>query len=119
MAGLAIFSASALSVLMTAGSIARLGGSGMSDVPRDGVIVEWVQLLQGNKLDDDKYNKIVVRLRTSSTLYDGPYTVCIETNRGSSCQTATVTTSGYTFTFNVGGGTQESTVYVRVYVAAS
>jgi hypothetical protein len=116
--GLALLSASALSVLMTSGPVAQLGGSGMSEVPRDGVIVEEVRLLQGNQLDRDNYNKIEVSLRTSSSIYNGPYTVCIETNRGNFCETTYVTTTGTTVTFNVGGGGQEATVEVRVHAAA-
>jgi hypothetical protein len=116
--GLALLSASALSVLMTSGPVAQLGGSGMSEVPRDGVIVEEVRLLQGNQLDRDRYNKIEVSLRTSSSIYNGPYTVCIETNRGNFCATNTVTTTGRTFTFYVTSGIQEPTVSVRVYAAA-
>jgi len=121
--GLALLSASALSVLMTSGPVAQLGGSGMSEVPRDGVIVEEVRLLQGNQLDRDSYNKIQVSLRTSSSIYNGPYTVCIETNRTHFCETTYVTTTGTTVTFTVGGGGggggQEATVEVRVHAAAS
>jgi hypothetical protein len=117
--GIVLLSASAYSVLMSAGSVAQLGGSGQTDVPRDGVIVESVSLLQGNRLDSNRYNNIEARLRTSSPAYDGSYTVCIETNtRGSYCQTATVTTTGATVTFKVTGGTQEPTVSVRVYALA-
>ena len=115
--GLALLSASALSVLMTSGPVAQLGGSGMSEVPRDGVIVERVRLLQETSLASNSYNRIEVRLRTSSSIYDGPYTVCIETNRGNFCETTYVTTTR-TVTFNVGGGGQEATVEVRVHAAA-
>jgi hypothetical protein len=116
--GLALLSASALSVLMTSGPVAQLGGSGMSEVPRDGVIVERVRLLQETSLASNSYNRIEVRLRTSSSIYNGPYTVCIETNRGNFCATNTVTTTGRTFTFYVTSGIQEPTVSVRVYAAA-
>jgi hypothetical protein len=120
LAGIVLLSASAFSVLIGVGSVAQLGGSGQVDVPRDGVIVERVRLLQGNRLDRNEYNNIEVRLRTTSSAYDGPYTVCIETNtRGSYCQTATVTTTAATVTFLITGGTQEPTVSVRVYAAAS
>jgi hypothetical protein len=119
LAGIVLLSASAFSVLIGVGSVAQLGGSGQVDVPRDGVIVERVRLLQGNRLDRDRYDNIEVRLRTTSSAYDGPYTVCIETNtRGSYCQTATVRTTAATVTFLVTGGTQEPTVSVRVYAAA-
>jgi hypothetical protein len=120
LAGIVLLSASVYSVLIGVGSVARLGGSGQVDVPKDGVIVERVRLLQGNRLDRDRYNNIEVRLRTTSSAYDGSYTVCIETNtRGSYCQTATVTTTGATVTFLVPPGVQEQTVSVRVYAAAS
>jgi hypothetical protein len=120
LAGIVLLSASVYSVLIGVGSVARLGGSGQVDVPKDGVIVERVRLLQGNRLDRDRYNNIEVRLRTTSSAYDGPYTVCIETNtRGSYCQTATVTTTGATVTFLVPPGAQEQTVSVRVYAAPS
>jgi hypothetical protein len=119
LAGIVFLSASAYSVLIGVGSVAQLGGSGQVDVPRDGVIVERVRLLQGNRLDRDRYDNIEMRLRTTSSAYDGPYTVCVETNtRGSYCQTATVTTTGATVTFLITGGTQEPTVSVRVYAAA-
>jgi hypothetical protein len=119
LAGIVLLSASAYSVLIGVGSVAQLGGSGLTDVPRDGVIVESVSLLQGNRLDNNRYNRIEVRLRTSSSAYDGSYTVCIETNtRGSYCQTATVTTAGAPVTFLVTGGSQEPTVSVRVYALA-
>ncbi len=116
--GIALLSASAFSVLMGAGSTPQLGGSGLREVPKDGVIVVSVRLLRGNNLDHFNYNKIEVSLRTSNPDFDGPYTVCIETNRGSSCETKTVTTAGTTVPFPVGGGEQESTVSVRVYAAA-
>ena len=121
LAGIVLLSASAYSVLIGVGSVAQLGGSGLVYVPKDAVIVESVSLLLGNNLDRDNYNKIEVRLRTTSSAYDGSYTVCIETNRGNLCQTQYVTTAGYTFTFNVGGGpgSQEPTVSVRVYAAPS
>jgi hypothetical protein len=120
LAGIVLLSASVYSVLIGVGSVARLGGSGQVDVPKDGVIVERVRLLQGNRLDRDRYNNIEVRLRTTSSAYDGSYTVCIETNtRGSYCQTATVTTTGATVTFLVPPGVQEQTVSVRVYAAPS
>jgi hypothetical protein len=122
LAGIVLLSASAYSVLIGVGSVARLGGSGLVYVPKDAVIVESVSLLLGNNLDRDNYNKIEVRLRTTSSAYDGSYTVCIETNRGSPpCQTQYVTTAGYTFTFVVGAGpgSQEPTVSVRVYAATS
>jgi len=119
LAGIVFLSASAYSVLIGVGSVAQLGGSGQVDVPRDGVIVERVRLLQGNNLNSNSYNNIEVRLRTTSSAYDGPYTVCIETNRGNFCKTATVTTTGATVTFGVTGGTQEPTVSVRVYAAPS
>jgi hypothetical protein len=118
LAGIVLLSASAFSVLIGAGSVAQLGGSGLRDVPRDGVIVESVRLLQGNNPASNRYNNIEVRLRTSSPAYGGSYTVCIETNRGSSCQTATVTTAGATVTFTVPAGVQEPTVSVRVYALA-
>jgi hypothetical protein len=119
LAGIVLLSASAYSVLIGAGSVAQLGGSGLRDVPRDGVIVERVRLLQGNNPASNRYNNIEVRLRTSSPAYDGSYTVCIETNiRGSYCQTATVTTAGATVTFGVPAGVQEPTVSVRVYALA-
>jgi hypothetical protein len=119
LAGIVLLSASVYSVLIGVGSVARLGGSGQVDVPKDGVIVERVRLLQGNRLDRDRYNNIEVRLRTTSSAYDGPYTVCIETNtRGSYCQTATVTTTGATVTFLVPAGAQEPTVSVKVYALA-
>jgi hypothetical protein len=119
LAGIVLLSAFAFSVLIGVGSVAQLGGSGQVDVSRDGVIVERVRLLQGNRLDRDRYNNIEVRLRTTSSAYDGSYTVCIETNtRGSYCQTATVTTAGATVTFGVPAGVQEPTVSVRVYALA-
>jgi hypothetical protein len=118
LAGIVLLSASAFSVLIGAGSVAQLGGSGLTDVPRDGVIVESVRLLQGNNPASNRYNNIEVRLRTSSPAYDGSYTVCIETNRRSSCQTATVTAAGATVTFTVPAGVQEPTVSVRVYALA-
>jgi hypothetical protein len=121
LAGIVLLSASAYSVLIGVGSVARLGGSGLVYVPKDAVIVEWVELRLGANLDARNYNKILVRVKTTSSAYDGSYTVCIETNRGSPCQTQYVTTAGYTFTFVVGGGpgSQEPTVSVKVYAAAS
>jgi hypothetical protein len=117
--GIVLLSASAFSVLIGFGSVAQLGGSGLRDVPRDGVIVESVNLLQGNNPASNKYNKIEVRLRTTSPAYDGSYNVCIETNaRGSYCQTATVTTAGASVTFTVPAGVQEPTASVRVYALA-
>jgi hypothetical protein len=119
LAGTVLLSAFAFSVLIGVGSVAQLGGSGQVDVPRGGVIVERVRLLQGNRLDRDRYDNIEVRLRTTSSAYGGSYTVCIETNtRGSYCQTVTVTTTGATVTFLVPAGAQESTVSVRVYAFA-
>ena len=122
LAGIVLLSASAYSVLIGVGSVARLGGSGLVYVPKDAVIVEWIELRLGGNLDRDNYNRILVKVKTTSPAYDGSYTVCIETNRGSPpCQTQYVTTAGYTFTFVVGGGpgSQEPTVSVRVYAAPS
>jgi hypothetical protein len=122
LAGIVLLSASAYSVLIGVGSVAQLGGSGLVYVPKDAVIVEWVELRLGGNLDASNYNRVLVRVRTTSSAYDGSYTVCIETNRGSPpCQTATVTTAGATFTFTVGGGpgSQELTVSVTVYAAPS
>ncbi|MEM2692345.1 MAG: hypothetical protein QXW56_02535 [Nitrososphaerota archaeon] len=117
--GMALLAASALALLLSAGPVAQLGGSGMADVPRDGVIAEGVRLLQGGNVNSNNYNQINVRLRTASAAYDGPYTVCIESTRGSPpCQTITITTAVTTVTFNVGGGAQEASVVVRVYAAA-
>ena len=118
LAGIVFLSASAYSVLIGVGSVAQLGGSGQVDVPRDGVIVERVELRLGGNLDASNYNRVLVRVRTTSPAYDGSYTVCIETNRGNFCQTATVTTAGATVTFGVTGGAQEPTVSVRVYALA-
>jgi len=123
LAGIVLLSASAYSVLIGAGSVARLGGSGLVYVPKDAVIVERIELRLGGNLDASNYNRILVKVKTTSPAYNGSYTVCIETNtRGSPpCQTQYVTTAGNTFTFNVGGGPgpQESTVSVNVYAAAS
>jgi hypothetical protein len=121
LAGIVLLSASAYSVLIGVGSVARLGGSGLVYVPKDAVIVEWIELRLGGNLDASNYNRVLVRVKTTSPAYDGSYTVCIETNRGNLCQTQYVTTAGYTFTFVVGGGpgSQESTVSVRVYAAPS
>jgi hypothetical protein len=122
LAGIVLLSASAYSVLIGVGSVAQLGGSGLVYVPKDAVIVEWVELRLGANLDARNYNRILVKVKTTSSAYDGSYTVCIETiTRGSYCQTATVTTAGYTFTFVVGAGpgSQEPTVSVRVYAAPS
>jgi hypothetical protein len=122
LAGIVLLSASAYSVLIGVGSVARLGGSGLVYVPKDAVIVESVSLLLGNNLHRDNYNRVLVRVRTTSSAYVGYYTVCIETTRGSPpCQTQYLTTDGYTFTFTVGAalGSQESTVRVNVYAAPS
>jgi hypothetical protein len=121
LAGIVLLSASAYSVLIGVRSVAQLGGSGLVYVPKDAVIVESIELRLGANLDASNYDKILVRVKTTNPAYDGSYTVCIKTNRGSGCQTATVTTAGYTFTFKVGGGpgSQEPTVSVRVYAAAS
>jgi hypothetical protein len=121
LAGIVLLSASAYSVLIGAGSVAQLGGSGLVYVPKDAVIVEWIELRLGGNLGASNYNRILVKVRTTSSAYDGSYTVCIETNRGNLCQTQYVTTAGYTFTFVVGAGpgSQESTVNVRVYAAPS
>jgi hypothetical protein len=121
LAGIVLLSASAYSVLIGVGSVAQLGGSGLVYVPKDAVIVEWVELRLGANLDASNYNRVLVRVRTTSSAYDGSYTVCIETNRGSPCQTQYLTTDGYTFTFHVVGapGSQESTVRVNVYAAPS
>jgi hypothetical protein len=119
LAGIVLLSASAFSVLIGVGSVAQLGGSGLRDVPRDGVIVEKVRLLFRGRVNDDSYDTIVVGLRTTSSAYDGSYTVCIETNRGNFCQTATVTTAGISVPFRTPGGLQESPLSVRVYAAAS
>jgi len=122
LAGIVLLSASAYSVLIGAGSVARLGGSGLVYVPKDAVIVEWIELRLGGNLDARNYNRILVKVKTTSPAYDGSYTVCIETNRGSPpCQTQYVTAAGYTFTFVVGAGpgSQEPTVSVRVYAAPS
>jgi len=118
LAGIVLLSASAYSVLIGAGSVAQLGGSGQVDVPRDGVIVERVRLLFRGRVNDDSYDTIVVGLRTTSPAYDGSYTVCIETNRGNLCQTATVTTAGIPVTFSTPGGLQESPLNVRDYALA-
>jgi hypothetical protein len=118
LAGIVLLSASAYSVLIGAGSVAQLGGSGQVDVPRDGVIVERVRLLFRGRVNDDSYDTIVVELRATSPAYEGSYTVCIETNRRNLCQTATVTTAGILVTFSTPGGLQESPLNVRVYALA-
>jgi len=79
LAGIVLLSASAYSVLIGVGSVAQLGGSGLVYVPKDAVIVEWVELRLGANLDASNYNKILVRVKTTSSAYDGSYTVCIET----------------------------------------
>ncbi|MEM2693035.1 MAG: hypothetical protein QXW56_06035, partial [Nitrososphaerota archaeon] len=68
--GVALLVASALAVLLSAGPVAQLGGSGMADVPRDGVIAEGVRLLQGGNVNSNRYNRVEVRLKTSSDAYN-------------------------------------------------
>jgi hypothetical protein len=118
-AGIALLSASAYSALIGAGSVAQLGGSGQADVPRDGVLVVRVKLTFRGNLADDSIGTITVGLVTSSPAYSGSYTVCLESSRVNSCQTATVSTTETQVPFTVTtGGLQAQTETVRVYAAA-
>jgi hypothetical protein len=117
--GILLLAASAFSVLMSAGFVAQLGGSGLTDVPRDGVLVVRVKLTFRNKLADDSVDTITVGLMTSSSAYDGSYTVCLESSRVNSCQTATLTTTETLVSFPVTTqGLQAQTETVRVYALA-
>jgi hypothetical protein len=117
--GIVLLSASAYSVLVSTGSVAQLGGSGQTDVPRDGVLVVRVKLTFRGRVNDDSIDRITVGLVTSSPTYAGSYTVCLESSRVNSCQTETVNTTETQVPFTVTtGGLQAQTETVRVYALA-